>query len=398
MTSDDHVAPEPGTSLRYGSPVDAPQASASPPITVFIGTKAQYIKTAPLLRLMQDRGIDYHLVDSGQHAEFARTLRAELQIKEPDVELRTRGNITTVASAAGWLLRYACLALLAPGRVRREVFHGRGGVCVVHGDTPSTLLAVLMAKRAGLHVAHIEAGLRSFKLWKPFPEELIRIICMRSADYLFAPSEWAAGNLRAMRVKGEVVTLSQNTNLEALHHALATDDVAAGAADADPYCVFTVHRVETILNPRRLQRAVELAAALASDRAVVFVMHPPTRQRLVDAGLLETLSNQKSVTVRDLQPHGDFLRTLSHAEFVVTDGGSIQEECYYLGVPCLVLRTETERNEGVGANVRLNGFDPAVVDAFLRDLPTLRHPGAGESTSPSAVILDRLTGSGADRS
>lgn len=367
----------------------------APSITVFIGTKAQYIKTAPLLRLMQDRGIDYHLVDSGQHAAFARGLRAELQVKEPDVELRSRGNITTVTSAAMWMLRYASLAVLAPGRVRREVFHGRGGVCVVHGDTPSTLLAVLMAKRAGLEVAHIEAGLRSFRITRPFPEELIRIICMRVADYLFAPSEWAAGNLRAMGVKGEVVTLSQNTNLEALHHALAEDGAEDGAGDAatttGPYCVFTVHRVETILSPRRLQRAVELARALGSDREVVFVMHPPTRQRLVDAGLLESLLSDEAVIVRDLQPHGAFLRTLAGADFVVTDGGSIQEESFYLGLPCLVLRTETERNEGVGANVRLNGFDPAAVAAFLRDLPALRGSAADESTSPSAVILDTLT-------
>jgi len=112
---------------------------------VFIGTKAQYIKTAPLLRLLQEQNIKYNLIDSGQHAAFAPDLRRELGVKEPDVVLRSPGNIKTVAEAGFWFLRYILFALFRPRFVRREIFKNKPGICIIHGDTPSTLLALVSA-------------------------------------------------------------------------------------------------------------------------------------------------------------------------------------------------------------------------------------------------------------
>ncbi len=85
--------------------------------------------------------------------------------------------------------------------LRDHLFSPGPGLCIIHGDTPSTLLGLIMAKRVGKTVVHLEAGLRSFNLLRPFPEELIRIICMKLSDILFAPSDWSEGNLRNRSVQ-----------------------------------------------------------------------------------------------------------------------------------------------------------------------------------------------------
>ena len=177
---------------------------------VFVGTKAQYIKTAPLLRLMAAQGVDHRLIDSGQHARLATSLRAELGVKEPDHVLGGTGDVDSVGQALRWSAGLA--ARLGSARwLRREVFGGAGGICIVHGDTPSTMLATLMARRAGLRVAHLEAGLRSHSLLHPFPEEAIRLLVMRWSSVLFAPTPAAADNLAAMHVRGRVVEVGGNT-------------------------------------------------------------------------------------------------------------------------------------------------------------------------------------------
>ncbi len=145
-------------------------------IDVFIGTKAQYINTAPLMRLLTARGIPYHLIDSGQHAKTAADLREFLGVKEPDAALQDEGNIKTIWQAFRWFARNVSLTIFAPHVLREVLFSPGPGTCIIHGDTPSTLLGLIMAKRVGKKIVHLEAGLRSFNLRRPFPEELIRII------------------------------------------------------------------------------------------------------------------------------------------------------------------------------------------------------------------------------
>jgi len=215
------------------------------PIYVLIGTKAQYIKTAPLLRLMQDQAIDYVLIDSGQHAEFTKPLRKELLVKEPDAVLADSGNIKSVFVAAMWFAKYSLIFLFGRRYLERKVFTRGRGICILHGDTPSTLLGLMLAKRTRQKIVHIESGLRSYNIWKPFPEELVRVICMRFSDLLFAPSDWAFENLRKMKLGGEVVNVRQNTNVEAMYFSLAQ---TSRDADTLPFALMTIHRVETILS------------------------------------------------------------------------------------------------------------------------------------------------------
>lgn len=360
-------------------------------IQFFLGTKAQYIKTAPLIRACIDRGVPYRLIDSGQHGNISIVMRDELGIPEPDVHLARSGDITSVFQAIRWAARIS-LRLVRSRQLQREVFGGRSGICVVHGDTPSTLLSTLLARRAGMRVAHLEAGLRSFKLLQPFPEELIRIVVMRVADLLFTPNSEATKNLVNMGVRGEVFQLDGNTTHEPLREAL--DLVDGELVEATGPALITCHRVENLKNSERLSTLVTLVRRLADEgQSLIFVVHGPTRQTLVQRRLLDKLDHER-IEIRDLVDHETFVKLLADAPFAIIDGGSIQEEAAVIGTPTLVWRGHTERPDGIGENVVLCEYDKAIVEDFVANPQRWRRPVAMPSSSPSMealeVLLERL--------
>ena len=352
-------------------------------IHVFLGTKAQYVKTAPLLRLLDERKVPYRLIDTGQHARLSAGLRAELGVRSPDHVLGDATDVESVPQAAGWALSIA-RRLGDGGALRREVFGGDGGICVVHGDTPSTVLATLLARRAGLRVAHLEAGLRSHNLLHPFPEEAIRLVVMRLAALLFAPDRTAVANLRALRVRGRVVAVPGNTSIDALRAAVGPD-VRLGSGPA----VITMHRVENLHRRRRVDELAALVEQVARRWPARVVVHGPTKAVLARSGVDRRLL-AAGVELVPLVPYGDFVAMLAAAPFVITDGGSVQEECALLGVPTLLWRARTERSDGLGANVVLSRYDKVVVDAFLGDPECHRRPSAPLDARPSEAILSVL--------
>lgn len=351
-------------------------------VHVFLGTKAQYIKTAPLLRLLDEKGVEYRLIDTGQHARLSVSMRRELGVREPDAVLGGSDDVTSITGALTWSARIA-MRLWSRAQVRREIFGGHGGVCVVHGDTPSTLLSALLARRAGLRVAHLEAGLRSHRLTHPFPEELIRIAVMRVSHLLFAPDDVAVANLERMGLRGRVVPLAGNTIIEALRHSLS-----AGVVDPGP-AIVTMHRVENLTSRRRVEGFVRLVLRIAARHPVRFVVHGPTEQTLSRGDVRRSLE-EAGVEITPLVPHAKFIPMLAAAPLVVTDGGSIQEECALLGVPTLLWRDRTERPDGLGSNVVLGRYDPAVVDAFLANSQAYRRAPRDSSESPSEQILTEI--------
>ncbi len=376
-------------------------------IHVFIGTKPEYVKIAPLLARMDASGVDYRLIDSGQHAELAASFRDEIGLRAPDVQLGRGRDAKTIPEALLWALSLS-RTLASRSRLRRRVFGGLDGVCVVHGDTPTTLVGALSAKRAGLELAHVEAGLRTFRWRHPFPEEIVRVTVGRLADVLFAPGPVAAQNLRSTGVKGRIVEQPANTLVESVRAILgpASDDASAGPAssgaagggragsgqdddsDAGPPVIVTMHRVENLhLRSRRLA-LVDVLCEAAAATPVRWVLHAPTerilagptQQRLVAAG----------VELVPQVPHRQFLEMVAAAPFVITDGGSIQEECAMLGVPALLWRDSTDRPDGLGDNVVLSHYDESVVGEFLRDPQRYRRPGRMPGVSPTEQILDEL--------
>lgn len=357
-------------------------------IHIAIGTKAQLIKMSPIIQRLEASGTPYRLIDLGQHAETTQKLRAELGIREPDVKLSNSGNVTQLSQGIVWMLRLA-LKGLKRKTLRAEVFADTDGYCLIHGDTASTLLALWLAKCAGIKVVHVEAGLRSHRLLQPFPEELIRILVMHGSDLLFAPSHWAFANLQEMGLGERSVQLSANTSLEACRYSQAKQ-IETGLG-SEPYALVTTHRLENIFSRERLQLLIETLEQIAKTMRVVFVQHPPTIQRIEALGLRQSFDAVPGIHFLEIVSHGHFISLLHGASFVISDGGSIQEECYYLDKPCLLLRNVTERLEGLGENAVLGDFDRPTIERFLQSWPSLRRKTpVPDGASPALEILRAL--------
>jgi len=376
-----------------------------------IGTKAQFIKTAPIMRRLSERGIAYRYIDYGQHSRLTEELRRQFGIAEPDVSLSldSSGVVATLDVAFLWAARTLSTTLLSRRKTFDEVFGGEGGICVVLGDTLSTLLGLLAAKRAGLDVLLVEAGLASGRLFEPFPEEMTRRLCERWADYLAAPSEWAYENLAARGYAAKTFVTPGNTGADALAASVeALHEGNPGPPSQDEsYALISIHKLENIMSRKRSMALVELAGEIATRLPVRFMLYDAIRHRLKRYGLIEELEAKGVELVPFIHEHSEFLRMVRSAEFLVTDGGSLQEECALLGIPCLLYRRRTERDDGLGKNVVISGRDPETMRAFVQDYESYRvaparvagSGAAGPATDspavdPSAMIAEFLISKG----
>ncbi len=359
-------------------------------IHAILGTRAQAIKMAPVLKGLQDKGIPYNFILLAQHKETLAEILDQFGVKPPDTVIEDWGkDITRTREMVLWSLK-----VLAGGwRNRNRIFKGdRSGVVLIHGDAPPLLLGGLLAKFQGLKVAQIEAGLRSFNLLKPFPEELTRVLASRLGviDIFFCQDDKAVRNVDAY--KRETHHTRFNTLLDALR--LADNGNGGSAAPVNgsrkTFALVTLHRYETIARRSTLARAVDRVTRIARTLPLKFILHPPTRVALKKCSLYETLERHPRI---ELLPRLDFFafsRMLRKAEFIVSDGGSNQEECHYLGIPCLLLREETERVEGLGENAVLSRFDENLIDDFVHRYPEFRRAPLTDTASPTEIILDRL--------
>ena len=163
-------------------------------IHIILGTKAQTIKLLPVISRLKSEGIAFNLIDLGQHSLITGKLRSEFSLETPNAYLYKGSDIATFRQGLLWIGKLF-LKSLSTSWIKKELFRNEKGICLIHGDTASTLIGLYLAKRAGLKVAHIESGLRSFCWCEPFPEEILRSVCMRFSDILFAPSTQAYNNL-----------------------------------------------------------------------------------------------------------------------------------------------------------------------------------------------------------
>ncbi len=357
-------------------------------IHVCYGTQAELIKLAPILRELDARGVPHRVIDTGQHFAQTESLRPQLGLRPPDCVLWSGRGVYSKARAALWSAEILARCLLDRPRLRRQAFAPGPGVVVVHGDTMSTMLLSAMARMLGLVLAHVESGLRSYRWLHPFPEEIIRVIANRWARLLLAPGDWAADNLRRMKVKGRIVTLPANTGKDALDYVLS-QPCAGAAIPPQPYALASIHRFETVTSPACTRKAVEVVIGAARRLRVVWPLHTVTRAAIERAGLMPSLQ-AANVELRDIQPYAHFAVLLREASFVIADGGSIQEESWFLDKPCLLLRHATERQEGLGENVVLSRWDAGVIEQFLANPQNHRRRTAPSDESPSRRVVDEL--------
>ncbi|MCW2979430.1 MAG: UDP-N-acetylglucosamine 2-epimerase [Solirubrobacterales bacterium] len=335
-------------------------------ILYVVGTRPNFVKTAPVIAAMRSRLPDGHhvIVHTGQHYDRAMSevFFEELGVPAPDHMLEV-GSGTHAQQTARTM-----------ERLEPVIENEKPDLLVVPGDVNSTLAAVLTAVKMGLPVAHVESGLRSFDL--SMPEEVNRIVADRFGSHLFLHSEEAIGNLRAEGIGPERMHFVGNTMIDTLV-ALEDRIAAAGTAaklDLSPgsYLLVTLHRPALVDGPLLAETIAQLSH-LAQRMPVVFPLHPRTRKMMATLGI----EAPEGLTLTEPFGYLDFLSLLTDAKAVLTDSGGIQEETTYLGVPCFTLRANTERPVTVelGTNTLL-GLDPAAIaeiPATLASRPAAPH-------------------------
>jgi UDP-N-acetylglucosamine 2-epimerase (non-hydrolysing) len=358
-------------------------------ILVLYGTTGELIKLLPVLTRLRDRGLGFLQASTGQQVRQIPPLLQLAALPPVDIWLgRGAGgrDLRSNRDIPGWASTVATTFARRRSELGRRLRAGSGGPLVlVHGDTMTTLYGAVLGRLLGFPVAHIEAGLRSFDLFHPFPEELNRRLTARIATILYAPGPWPASNLR----RGTVVDTGSNTIRDSL--AMVDDDTKPPLdLPADGFGIVSLHRYE-LLSSRKLL-AETISTLSASARPILWVDHPVTVAAIEKHGLASSLApNIRPIPRLDFF---GFVAVMRRSAFLVTDSGGSQEETFYLDIPCLVHRKRTERREGLGENVLLSGYDNDVLRAFLDDPGARRRQSVLPPARPSDVIVDDLVARG----
>ena len=358
-------------------------------ILTVVGARPQFVKAAAVSQAVRSsyaNVVDEVLVHTGQHYDenMSAVFFDELEIPKPRYNLAIAGG--NHGAMTGRML----------GALEDVLIAEHPDWVLVYGDTNSTLAGVLAAAKLHLPVAHVEAGLRSFNM--RMPEEINRIVADRLSNLLFCPTEGAVRNL-AMEARTQGVhnvgDVMWDIVLRFKDRARRTSNVLQQhQLIPKGYVLVTCHRAENTDDVVRLNEILSAFAELATRMPVVFPVHPRSR-KLIDAfGLSALLGNVKVI---EPQPFLDMLALEQDAAVICTDSGGMQKEAFFLGVPCVTTRDETEWTETVelGANQLAGCSRETIVSAITAALSTRPQP---EQASPygngkaSEAIIATLVG------
>lgn len=296
-----------------------------------VGSRPNFMKLAPVLSaLRQERGLSQAMIHTGQHydSQMSAVFFDDLALPPPEQLLGVGSGSHAEQTGRIMIALDAALERLQPGLV------------MVYGDVNSTLAATLVSAKRGLPVAHVEAGLRSFD--RTMPEEINRLVVDRLAALHFTPSEDADLNLLAEGVAPSGVHRVGNVMIDSLVRLLPRVDENEARRVAGmppgPFVLATLHRPSNVDDPERLQGILDALEEIAKGVPVVFPVHPRTR-----AGLGAVDSRHSGLRVVEPLRYLHFLALERAAQLVITDSGGVQEETSWLGVPCLTVRSTTER-------------------------------------------------------
>lgn len=360
-------------------------------IGVIYGTTGELIKLAPVLRALDEEGIAYVTVCTGQQPEQIPPLLDQFGLRQPDVWL-ARGHggedLRRSREIPRWALRVIGAFAARRGQLRRQLTAGGIPLVMVHGDTLTTILGAVMGRTLRLPVAHVEAGYRSGSWRTPFPEEVVRRLVSRLARIHYASGPHTARNLERERTKGTIVDTGFNTIRDSMELVAATAPTVP--IPDEPFGLVSIHRFELLNNPTVLRGTMdELRDSTRHGLPLLFVDHPVTA-RAVDAGGLADRFDPRRFRRIPRQSYFSFITLMRRSSFLVTDSGGSQQECWQSGHPCLVHRAITEHTDSVGGSVVVSGLDPSVLKSFLTGGWRSYVSEASDRPSPTAIIMDHL--------
>lgn len=338
-----------------------------PVLHLIAGARPNFMKIAPIVRALQADGrLDWKIIHTGQHydRDMNEVFFEELGIPEPDVRLGCGGG--SHAEQTGKIM-------LAYEQLCRE---SKPAACLVVGDVNSTLACSIVAKKAWIPVAHVEAGLRSGDM--SMPEEINRLVTDAITDWFFVTEP--SGREHLLREGKDPATVYDVGHVmvdNVLYQAAKLQGMDTSGLETDSYKqrntrygVVTLHRPSNVDSKEALENVAQVLRAVSAELPLIFPVHPRTRANIEKFGI--DLGDQ--VTLLGPQAYMSFLHLWKDAVVVLTDSGGLQEETTALGVPCITIRENTERPVTVdeGSNV-LAGTNPA--DIIPLALSAIREGG-----------------------
>lgn len=377
-------------------------------LCTIIGARPQFIKTAAVSRAIaehnrvktQSSNITEIIIHTGQHYddEMSAIFFRELEIPEPKYNLNIGSG--SHGSQTGRML----------AAIEEVLLKEKPDWVLIYGDTNSTLAGALVAAKLHIRIAHVEAGLRSFN--RQMPEEINRVIADQLSQLLFCPSQTAVNNLAAEGIPPNVTPLTPNAS-RLTPHVIVTGDVMADAlkfavkkADTyskalsrynlkrQQYILATIHRAENTDNPERLLNIMTALSKLAEHETVILPLHPRTKNILEHT--LSITPNLSPITsgLTFIDPVGYFdnIALEKNARIIMTDSGGMQKEAYWLKVPCITLRDETEWVETVtaGWNVLTGADEKKIIETALNIKTPSKHPSIYGSGNAAKNIIKAL--------
>lgn len=362
-------------------------------IYFFIGTTAELIKLAPVIRELELRKINFKIITTGQTKVNFDELSYYIKVKKADIELNNKVNKSSLLFFAIWILKTLIQIPLFKKHFNKT--NRINSYFIVHGDTVSSLIGALFAKYYNFKLVHVESGLRSFSFFEPFPEEICRLIVSKLADIHFCPNQWSVDNLS--KAGGIKVNTFQNTLIETTMDALKEIKKRKDLLKlpAKKYFVMIVHRQEHVIfgKEESMKTIKYIVKNINDELKCVFITHLTTVNFLKNSNskLISDKSNKSNkITLAPRLRYLDFINLINNSEFLTSDGGANQEETYYLGIPCLILRNKSERIEGLSENSVLSKMNKLTIKTFMKDYKKYKRDKVNYFKRPSKIIVDYL--------
>jgi UDP-N-acetylglucosamine 2-epimerase (non-hydrolysing) len=362
-------------------------------VFIVYGTTGELIKLIPLITELDKKKQCFTVAFVQQQKQLEKFFKAYPHIPKPDLWLVNgyKGeDLSKIHHLPVWL--YKSLKEFKKHRGLIKLQFGEKNIVLVHGDTVTTVFGAYLARKLKLELGHIEAGLRSYKIMHPFPEELDRRIVSRYADVNFAPGDTPVQNLISAKAKGKIVNTKLNTVYDSIQFARKSKPAVTIDGLPTKYGIVSIHRNELLANKKVFIQTLKTLSEYAKSTPLVFLQHPVTFERIKSLGV-EDLLHDNFIYVPKLD-YFSFIKLLDGASFSVTDSGGLQEESAYINKPCLVHRKATERNEGIAEGiVVLSHYDDNVLRKFLDDPSVFTENAESSKHSPSKVIISYLKNS-----
>ncbi|HET7098883.1 MAG TPA: UDP-N-acetylglucosamine 2-epimerase [Patescibacteria group bacterium] len=355
----------------------------------FIGTSAEFIKLAPVIKEFKRRNTKFKIITSGQNAINFDEFKSFTGKLVPNIELPKKISKSSLFGFFIWTMKTFFLSLRLfikeLKKTKREDFY-----LIIHGDTISSLIGALVGKMVRVKIVQIESGLRSFNIFEPIPEEMCRLVISRIGSIFFAPNAWALNNLK--KYKGEKISTGENTLIESCSWAIGKNNNSDYIKSLKNYYILFIHRQEHIyFNKDQTWNMIQTIMNNAPKKLnCVLVMHALTSKILSPTKLDELSQTNKNLIILPKLPYVDFVNLIHNSEFIATDSCTSQEEAYYLGVPYLGLRNLTERVEGLNKNVVISKGNNKTMEKFLGSYKKYKKIRIKTNRKPSKIVVDYL--------